>query len=300
MAFPGPAPAAPPLIIAGACGAHAFPANTLEAARACLDTPVDGIEIDVLLSADGHAVVHHDYRLAADEARSGGAWLAKPTPLVKDMSAAALGDIDVGRLRPGSAIAARLANRAQWDGARIPTFRALLALLAGVAPHTPRLYVELKTDPQDGAVSPDPAALTARALEDLSDAGYEASATIIAFDWRVLRLARRAAPAIATQHLVIPAALAGRVRRDARGASPWTDGCDPSRFDGSAGRAVQAHGGAAVSYYYADLTAALVEDAAAHGLAIAVWGVEARADVERMKALGAAAITVEGPDFGPF
>jgi len=49
-----------PLIIAHRGLAHQAPENTLASVRAALELPVDGIEIDVFLSADGVAVVMHD------------------------------------------------------------------------------------------------------------------------------------------------------------------------------------------------------------------------------------------------
>jgi glycerophosphoryl diester phosphodiesterase len=49
-----------PLIITHRGLAHHVPENTLASVRAALETPVDGIEIDVYLSADGVPVVMHD------------------------------------------------------------------------------------------------------------------------------------------------------------------------------------------------------------------------------------------------
>ena len=67
-----------PLMIAGACGYGVWPANSIEGARECVAAPIDGIEIDVHLTADGHVVAHHDYRIAADQSRRDGAFLAAP------------------------------------------------------------------------------------------------------------------------------------------------------------------------------------------------------------------------------
>ena len=49
-----------PLIIVHRGFAHTAPENTLAAVRAALELPVDAIEIDVYLSADGVPVVMHD------------------------------------------------------------------------------------------------------------------------------------------------------------------------------------------------------------------------------------------------
>ena len=90
------------LIVAGATGYGVWPANTLEGARACLAEPIDGIEIDVLLTADGHVVAHHDYWLSRDATRLNGEWLAERGPALKALTLEALRRYDVGRLRPGS------------------------------------------------------------------------------------------------------------------------------------------------------------------------------------------------------
>jgi len=64
-----------PLIIAGATGYGVWPANSLEGAVRCLEAPVDGFEIDAQLTADGHVIAHHDYRLHQDRTRLDGEWL---------------------------------------------------------------------------------------------------------------------------------------------------------------------------------------------------------------------------------
>ena len=42
------------LIVAGATGYGAWPANSLEGAERCIAAPVNGIEIDVQMTSDGH------------------------------------------------------------------------------------------------------------------------------------------------------------------------------------------------------------------------------------------------------
>src|SRR5450631_2493478 len=117
------------LIVAGATGYGAWPANSLEGALKCLQAPVDGIEIDVQVTADGHVVAHHDYRLAADQTRLDGAWVDATGPPIKTMSLEALRRYDVGRARPGSEAAARYPAKAEMDGVRVPTLPELLGAL---------------------------------------------------------------------------------------------------------------------------------------------------------------------------
>src|ERR1700761_8541083 len=96
-----------PLLIAGAPGYGAWPANSLEGALECLKAPIDGIEIDVQITSDGHVVAHHDYRLNRDQTRLGGEWLAETGPALKSLTLDELRRYDIGRARPGSENTAR-------------------------------------------------------------------------------------------------------------------------------------------------------------------------------------------------
>jgi len=288
---------AAPLIIAGACGYGVWPSNSLEGARACLAGPVDGIEIDVHLTADGHVVAHHDYRIAADASRLGGAFLDAPGPLLRDTPLAELQAYDLGRLREGAAGSERYPHKRGLDGVAMPTLPQLLAALAET-PGPPRLiFVEIKTDPAGYAESADPIRLNDAVLRDLDAAGWTAHAKIIAFDWSVLRDLQARRPEIATAHLTVPAAMHKRIVRLPGGDSPWADGCDPRHFDGSELRAIQAHGGAEWSPHISDVTPERVAEAKALGLRVGVWGVSTAADIAAMSALGADALTVSGPDW---
>ncbi|HEX7944807.1 MAG TPA: glycerophosphodiester phosphodiesterase family protein [Phenylobacterium sp.] len=286
-----------PLIIAGACGYGVWPSNSLEGARACLAAPVDGIEIDVHLTADGHVVAHHDYRIAADASRIGGAFLDAPGPLLRDTSLAELQAYDLGRFRPGSPAQRRHPGVAGLDGVVMPTLPQLLALLAE-APGPPRqIFVEIKTDPAGYRESADPVRLTDAVLRDLDAAGWTAHAKIIAFDWSVLRDLKARRPEILTAHLTVPAAMHDRIRRLPNGDSPWTDGCDERHFGGSELRAIQAHGGREWSPHISDVTSERVSEAKALDLAVGVWGVATAAEIAAMTALGVDALTVSGPDW---
>jgi glycerophosphoryl diester phosphodiesterase len=287
-----------PLIIAGACGYGVWPANSLEGARACLAAPVDGIEIDVHLSADGHVVAHHDYRIAADPSRLDGAWLDAPGPLLRDTPLAALRAYDLGRERPGSPAALRHPQRAGLDGVAIPTLPELLAAVAEAPGPRRRLFVEIKTDPPDYRESADPAALLDAVLRDLDAAGWRAESKIIAFDWSVLRDLGAKAPDLVTAHLTVPQALASRIRRGPDGDSPWADGCDPRHFDGSEARAIRAHGGQEWSPHISDVTPQRVREAHDLGLAVGVWGVASAEQIAAMTDLGVDVLTVSGPAWG--
>jgi glycerophosphoryl diester phosphodiesterase len=283
-----------PLIIAGATGYGVWPPNTLEGARRCLEALVDGIEIDVQMTADGHVVAHHDYRLKRSQTRLGGEWLAETGPALKSLSLEELRRYDVGRSRPGSWEAEHYPDREAFDGARIPTLPELIAALKADGRRR-RIYVEIKTDPQEPTDSSDPAAITHAVIDDLEAAVYIAPAKVIAFDWAVLRLARERRPDLATAHLTVPPALHETIKRLPNGDSPWTDGRDPRHHGGSELAAIKAHGGEEWSPHLVDITPERLMEAKTLGLKVGPWGVSKPEDIARLSALGVYSITVSGP-----
>ncbi|MFI4973207.1 MAG: glycerophosphodiester phosphodiesterase family protein [Caulobacterales bacterium] len=291
-------PQSKPLLIAGATGYGVWPENSLEGALRCLDAPVDGVEIDVQLTADGHVVAHHDYRLSPDQTRLGEAWLDAPSAPLKTLSLDELRLYDVGRSRPGSKDAARRPEREQMDQVRIPTLPELLAALAAARGPRRLIYVEIKTDPQNPRHAPPPAAIVGAVLRDLEAADYLDHAKIIAFDWQVLRLSRERHPGVRTAHLTIPDALRSTVRLGPDGRSPWADGCDAADHGGSELRAIRAHGGVEWSPHYTEVTQQTMAEARALGLRVGPWGLSKGADIRRMSELGVYSSTVSGPDWG--
>jgi glycerophosphoryl diester phosphodiesterase len=288
----------PTLIIAGATGYGVWPENSLEGAVKCLGEPIDGLEIDVQMTADGHVIAHHDYWPSRDASRLDGAWLEARGPTLKSMTLAEVQRYDVGGLRPGSDYAKRYRNRIPMDGVRIPTLPALLQVLRRAEGDRRMIYIEIKTDPRNPEASPDPALVTEAVISAVEAADWVAHAKIIAFDWRVLRLARARDPAIATAHLTIPAAVVAGEIPPRNGDSPWADGCDPRHHGGSDLAAIKAHGGMEWSPYFTDVTPERVAEAAALGLRVGPWGVSAAKDIDRMIDLGVHSATVSGPFWG--
>jgi glycerophosphoryl diester phosphodiesterase len=287
------------LIVAGATGYGVWPANTLEGARLCLEAPVDGIEIDVLLTADGQVVAHHDYWLTKDATRLDGEWLTERGPALKTLTLAELRRYDIGRAKPGSEEDTRHPDRVHFDGARVPTLVELLEALKNVSGPRRLIYIEIKTDPQDARGAPDPVAITTAVLDAVEAADYGAHTKIIAFDWQVLRFVKERNRGMATAHLTIPALLASGVKLLPDGRSPWADGADARDHGGSELAAIKAHGGMEWSPYYTDVTPERVAEAAALGLKVGPWGLSKAKHIDRMIALGVFSATVSGPDWGP-
>ncbi len=88
-------------------GAQLMPENTLAAFENALWRGCEGVELDVQLSRDGVAVVHHDFRLMAGVARRDGVWLSCSGPRIKDLTLDELREYDVGHPQAGSEYAMR-------------------------------------------------------------------------------------------------------------------------------------------------------------------------------------------------
>ena len=75
------------------------PENTLAAFRKALDLGVDALEMDVLITAAGEVVVHHDFALKPETTRTpDGKWIKDSSaPLIKDLTLAEIKTYDVGR-----------------------------------------------------------------------------------------------------------------------------------------------------------------------------------------------------------
>jgi glycerophosphoryl diester phosphodiesterase len=283
------------LIVAGATGYGVWPANTLEGALACLAAPVDGIEIDVQITADGAVVAHHDYWLSPNSTRRDGEWIETRSAPIKTLTLAEVRAHDVGRLRPGSDYARRYPHLQGMDGVRIPTLSELLEALARAEGPRRLIYIEIKTDPSNPEASPAPEGVTEAVIAAVEAADWVSHAKIIAFDWRVLRLTKSRNPDLATAHLTIPLSLMGGIRRLENGDSPWADGCDPRHFEGSDLAAIAAHGGMEWSPYFTDVMPERMEEARRFGLRVGPWGLSASEDIQRMVALGVFSATVSGP-----
>lgn len=167
-----------PWNIAHRGGGGINPENTVAAFADAVARGCDGAELDVQLTRDGVAVVHHDYRLMRDVARQGGVWLDAPGPRIKDLTLAELRRFDVGRPRPGSAYAAKHPDLRPVDGAGVPTLAEVVAIAAPPF----RLLVELKCDRSDD--SADPVAL-ADAVFEVCKPMLE-RVIFVGFDWRAL------------------------------------------------------------------------------------------------------------------
>ncbi|MBW4090990.1 MAG: glycerophosphodiester phosphodiesterase [Proteobacteria bacterium] len=279
----------PTPVLIGHRGARGlFPENTREGFAATAALGVDGIELDVAVTADGVPVVCHDPALNPALARGpDGAWIASSGPRIRDLTAAGLAAFDVGRLRPGSNLAAMFPDQVPIDGARIPRLDAALTLPG------PAFLVELKTFPDHPDWTVPAAEMAEAALAAADRAGATDRITWQSFDWRGPRHLRRIRPGLRLAWLTRAATIAA--------SGLWWDGPRPEDFAGSVPRLVAAENGGAASGAtwapeHVDLTAAAIAEAHALGLTVMAWTVNRPADMARLIGWGIDGLITDRPD----
>jgi glycerophosphoryl diester phosphodiesterase len=286
-AQPWPLRGAPGFLIQGHRGARGlFPENTLQGFQAAHASGVTAFELDVQLTADDVVVVTHDPALNPAIVRDpDGAWLDGIGPRIRALSHAALSRYDIGRLRPGSALAALFPEQQPHDGARTPTLEAVLRSLPDAV-----FNIELKTDPRDPDAAT-PIALADAVLAVIDRAGAAPRVMLESFDWRGPRHIRRVRPEL-------PLAWLTRAET-VRDAHLWWDGPVPADFAGSVARAVAAETAPASTTWsseFTDLTEAAVQEAHALGLRVLPWTVNRPEDMRRLIAWGVDGLISDRPD----
>jgi glycerophosphoryl diester phosphodiesterase len=269
------------LDIQGHRGARAlFPENTLEGFLATAALGVTAFELDVGLSTDGVLVVTHDLALNPDIVRdASGEWLSERGPTIHSLTYTNLSRYDVGRLRPGSPLAASFPDQQPSDGARIPSLAAILAAMPNA-----RFTIEVKTHPAHPEWTASAQALADATLAVIDDARAVERVTVEAFDWRVQRQIRSRRPDIRLAWLTSAETV--------RDAALWWDVATPN----SVPTAVATEGGPIWAPDFATLTESAVQEAHDLGLAILPWTVNRPADMRRLINWGVDGLISDRPD----
>ena len=233
---------------------------------------MDAVELDVLLTADGEIVVHHDYTLKPEMTRTpDGEWLNSPGAAIKELTLAELKTYDVGRLKPGAGYSRRYPEQQPVDGERIPTLGEVISLLKGKCDPATQLWIEIKTNPEEPDLTPAPATVADAVVQLLRLQNLTGRVRILSFDWQSLVHIQKLAPEVPTVYLSIEGKRLNNIKAGQPGASPWMAGLDIDDFSGSIPQAVQAAGGRNWAPYYKHLTQGLLNEAHALGIQVFVW-----------------------------
>ena len=247
------------LNIAHRGGAQLMPENTMAAFADAMARGCNGAELDVQLTRDGVAVVHHDFRLKAGLARKEDVWLTAPGSRIKDLTLQELRHYDVGTAQPDSDYA-RTHPLLKPVSAEVPSLQDVVALTRG---NRFQLFVELKCDASDDSADP-------VALADAAYAVAGSDAVYVSFDWRALLRARE------------------------HGATCWFTA---DKLGGSARRGIdliKQAGGQGWFPNFPDATPENVAYARSLGLKVGAWTVNDPADMQRLMDLDA--ICTDRPD----
>ena len=256
-----------PWNIAHRGGAGLMPENTLAAFADAMARGCDGAELDVQLSADGTAVVHHDFRLNTGYARKDGVWVKAPAPRIKDLTLAQLQTFDLGRADPAGDYARAHPHLKPVDGARIPALAEVRDAVRA-APNPFLLFVELKSDASGD--SADSLALADAALAVMQ---HDLARTIfVGFDWRGLLRVKAQAPEALVWFTT------DRLQGDLR---PIIEG-------------IAASGASGWFPHFANATPEAVAHARSKGLKVGAWTVNDPDDMRRL--MGLDAICTDRPD----
>jgi len=246
------------------------------------------------VTKDGVVVVSHERGLNPDLARGpDGRYIDTGIPYIK-LTLAEVKKYDVGKIRPGSAYAARFPEQLAIPGTRIPTLAEVFDLVRRSGDRHVRLNIETKIDPTHPEESLDPQRFVSAVLDLLHREHFADRVMIESFDWRTLRLVQKQAPGIPTVYLTQQQQPEENIYLEK--SSPWTAGFDPARYGGSVPRAVKAAGGSMWSPLYEDVSASSIAEAHSLGLPVIVWTVNDPKDMGRLIDMGVDGIISDRPD----
>ena len=256
---------------------------------------VDGIELDVLISADDRVVIHHDARLNETQCRDqNGNWIASDGPRIRELASSDLGNYDIGRAKPGSETALLFPQQSPADGQSIPLLGELAVWWHGLSGSRPILNIELKSHPDYPDDTPPLKDYARIVIDELKRFDLIGHAWLQAFDWRLLQLIQKACSQIPTGYL--SCTRDGEATIYPGGVSPWLAGFDPDRFGGSTPRAVHAAGGTFWGPWFGDLNAVVIQEAKALGLRVHTWTVNEPGEITQALDWAVDGITTDYPD----
>ncbi|MGZ4125203.1 MAG: glycerophosphodiester phosphodiesterase [Actinomycetota bacterium] len=159
-----------PVVVAHRGASSSHPENTLPAFEAALALGAPVVELDVRLTADGHAVVMHD----ADVSRT-----TDGEGFVHEMTFEQVRGLEAGTLE---------------HPARVPLLSEVLDLVSGRG----GVAIEIKNLPGDPGYEPDGESSVAAALAEVERVGFDGPVLVLSFNPRSIAAARAADAGVAT------------------------------------------------------------------------------------------------------
>jgi glycerophosphoryl diester phosphodiesterase len=267
---------APKIEIYGHRGARSWePENSLPSYEAALRAGVDWVDLDVLLSKDGRVVVSHDLVLNPDITRDAQGLFLSTKIVAKNLNLRQLQVFDVGRISPLSSYGQYFPWQIPRDGIRMPTLEEVIHSVKQVAGDSVRFQIEMKTDPVNPDISPDPKALARALYKILRQEKIVTTVEVQAFDFRCLYALQKLDPRIHTAYLTSRDNERGGVddffHSDPGLAGRWTGGKLVKDYGSSMPRMIRSLGGSVWGPEDAQLTYERLLEAHELGLKVVVW-----------------------------
>ena len=280
-------------LIASEAGAGYYPENTVAAVRQSLARGVDGCELDFHLTADNRFVAHHDYLLNPALTRDQtGNWLTAPGPVIKNTNLSDLRSYDLGTVDPASKVARRYPDRGSSPSERIATFEEVEQAYLACAEPPLELWFEAKTDPFDPDNTTPPEQFIEELAKILPVSPMFARTVLIAFDWRLLAIAKATMPGVQTGFLTIDFSwLPNYASANVSERAGWFGDYNPANYADSVPRAVKAAGGTYWSPYFRDLDRDAVDEAHDLGIKVSSWGADTEEEISQALETGVDSLT---------
>ncbi len=275
-----------------------YPENTLSGFERTLDLGVDGIELDVMTTADGVLCVHHDYRLNPGTARiTAKQWINDRVDIpIRNLTFQALQAYDVGRLNPDTVYALRYPDQCAIDGEKIPALQEVIALLKERDNEHTKMWIEIKVSPDQPEMTPPAEMVVKQVLKTLHNEDFDDRTIVLSFNWSVLALIKKMAPWMPRAYLSVTAKWLDNIKLGQPGPSPWTAGINLDDYHGSIPHGIHAAGGKIWGAWYKQLTVKEVQTAHDLGLKVFAWFVDSLSDIRKFVNMGVDGIITNRPD----
>ena len=284
------------LLVHGHRGARGNrPENTLAAFAFAIEAGVDGLEMDVRISADSEIIVHHDEQLNADMTRDHSRqWLSNDEPAIYDLTLAELKQYDIGRINPDSELSKQFPDQVPVDGETICTLSEVAEFCNNLQSSRPILNIEVKSDPLLPHATPPPDQYALLLVRELEKLGLVDSSWVQSFDWRLLRQVQQLCPEITTCYLTSQDPTYDTV--GTKGNSLTQEGFDLSYFGGNIPAAIRAAGGRIWGPSFRDLSNNRVEEARVEDIPIHCWTVNHSQQITKLIEWRLAGVTTDYPE----
>ncbi len=271
-----------------------LPELSLTGIARALELGVDGIEVDIGVTADRQVVAYHDYALNCDITRDcTGQWLDRTGEKICQLTLNVLRSYDIGRIKPGSEYEKQFPHQQPVDGCRIPTLEEIVLLIREHGSEA-TICIEAKRSPVVPTSTLELEIYVDTIIAEIQRLGIASCSIVHSFDWSVLHRINKLAPHLKLWHLTAQPQKFDIVSDSHESA--WTNGNLLSDHGNSVPQMIQAVGGNVWSSNHDILTAELVDEAHQLGLEVYAWTAN---DLERFQFLcdaGVDGITTDYPD----